>query len=144
MALEQDAANLPTFYKNLRAADAGVRYWAIVGCFNLQQSNNLNMRVIRTSLDDTSHHVRIMAAWILYRDGDKQAAQRCWNELLSESSYASLKIFNIVDWIGDGVEPYAAAMKSCTFSHQGYVARMQDYLGTKPAAPQKARKKKKR
>jgi hypothetical protein len=141
MALEQDAANLPTLYKNLRAADGGVRYWAIVGCFNLQPSSDLNMQVIRTSLADTSHHVRIMAAWILYRDGDKQAAQRCWNELLRESSYASLKIFNIVDWIGDGVEPYAEAMKACTFSHQNYVPRMQEYLGTKPDGPKKRNKK---
>jgi hypothetical protein len=142
MALEQDAANLPTFYENLRASDAGVRYWAIVGCFNLPESNALNMEVVRASLADSSHHVRIMAAWILYRDGDKKSAQSCWNELLSESSYASLKIFNIIDWVGDGVEPYAEAMKACTFSHQGYVARMQEYLGTKPDSRKNAGKKK--
>ena len=87
------------------------------------------METIRESLDDQSHHVRIMAAWILYRAGDKAAAQACWNQLLAESSYASLKIFNIIDWIGDGVEPYTAAMKACTFSHGGYVARMQQYVG---------------
>ena len=142
LALEQDAANLPTFYKNLSASDAGVRYWAIVGCFNLQQSTALNMQFIRASLGDRSHHVRVMAAWILYRNGDKQPAQQCWNELLRESSYASLKIFNVIDWIGDGVEPYAEAMKSCEFSHQGYVARMQDYLGTKPVRQKNSRKAK--
>ena len=35
----------------------------------------------------------------------KQVAQDCWNGLLKENSYASLKIFNIIDWIGDDTEP---------------------------------------
>ena len=128
LALEQNPGNVSTFYKNLTAADSGVRYWAIVGCFNLQEDTPLDLDIIRKSLGDRSHHVRIMAAWILYRDGDKAAARACWNELLKSSSYASLKIFNIIDWIGDGVEPYAEAMKACSYSHQGYVSRMQKYL----------------
>ncbi len=85
-----------------------------------------------------------MAAWILYRDGDKPAAQACWNELLESSSYASLKIFNIIDWIGDGIEPYADAMKACNFSHDGYVGRMQEYMGVKEKAPAKNRDRKTR
>ena len=85
-----------------------------------------------------------MAAWILYRAGDKSAAQACWNNMLKNSSYASLKIFNIVDWIGDGTEPYVEAMKACDFSHGGYVARMQQYLGVAlPPAPRKRNRKKK-
>ena len=129
LALKQDAANLPTFYKDLTDDDPGVRYWAIVGCFNLQQNAVLDRQIIKNSLADECHHVRIMAAWILFRDGDKQSAQACWNDLLKESSYASLKIFNIIDWIGAGAEPYLEAMKVCKFKHQGYVQRMQDYMG---------------
>ncbi len=144
-ALKQDAANLPHFYQDLADQDAGVRYWAIVGCFNLQESTPLDLEIIRKSLHDDSHHVRVMAAWILYRGGDKAAAQECWNSLLRESSYASLKIFNVVDWIGDGVEPYAEAMKACDFSHGGYVARMKTYLGVagdaKPARKQQRKAK---
>ena len=85
-----------------------------------------------------------MAAWILYRAGDKSAAQACWNNMLKNSSYASLKIFNIVDWIGDSTEPYVEAMKACKFSHGGYVARMQQYLGVAlPPAPRNRNRKKK-
>ncbi|MDA1163786.1 MAG: sulfatase [Planctomycetota bacterium] len=141
-ALGQRSSNLAGFYRDLGHADAGIRYWAIVGCFNLQESTTLDMAVIRKSLDDASHHVRIMAAWILYRGGDKAAGQACWNELLKSSSYASLKIFNIVDWIGDGTEPYAEAMKSCEFSHGGYVGRMQQYLGVKPKQQKTERNRK--
>ncbi|MCP4783299.1 MAG: sulfatase [Fuerstiella sp.] len=143
LALQQDAANVPAFYKDLNAADAGVRYWAIVGCFNVQEQSSLNLDIIKKSLADECHHVRIMAAWILYRRGDKESAQACWNELLSESSYASLKIFNIIDWIGDGHEPYTAAMKACSFSHSGYVARMQQYMGVAKTPEKKKRNRKK-
>jgi N-sulfoglucosamine sulfohydrolase len=142
-ALEQDSSNIVRFYADLNAQDAGVRYWAIVGCFNLQESASLDLDIIRESLNDESHHVRIMAAWILYRGGDKSAAENCWNQLLKESSYASLKIFNIIDWIGDGVEPYEDAMKACEFSHGGYVGRMQQYLGVKPQPQKKQRSRQK-
>lgn len=132
LALELNPKNLETFYKNLNDKDSGIRYWAIVGCFNLQHKASLDMDIIRKSLTDDSDHVRVMAAWIFYRDGDKEIAQACWNELLRNDSYASLKIFNVIDWIGDGIEPYKDAMKACNFSHNGYVARMQEYLDVKP------------
>jgi len=128
-ALEENPANLATFYASLKDADSGIRYWAINGCFHLQESAPLDMELIRDCLSDDSHHVRAMAAWILYRSGDKAAAQACWNELLANDSYASLKIFNIIDWIGDGNEPYRDAMAACNFSHEGYVKRMQSYMG---------------
>lgn len=139
VALQDDPQNLSQLYKNLKSADAGVRYWGIVGCFFLQDKTTLDMNVVKAALNDESHHVRIMAAWILYRSGDKKSAQDCWNQLLADSSYASLKIFNIIDWIGDGTEPYTEAMTACSFSHEGYVARMQEYTGT--ASPAKKEKK---
>lgn len=129
LALEQDPANVAALMEQLKSKNLGVRYWAIVGLFNLQQQVNLDMAAIKDCLNDESHHVRIMAAWILYRDGDKATAQACWNELLNTSSYASLKIFNIVDWIGDGHDAYKDAMANCEFSHSGYVERMQEYMG---------------
>ena len=105
-------------YCALAEADQGVRYWAMVGLYNAQRAKvEVDIDFVREYLNDESHHVRVMAAWILYRSGDKAAAQACWNELLKEGSYASLKIFNIIDWIGDGVEPYKDAMKACEFSN---------------------------
>ncbi|MFK7818199.1 MAG: sulfatase-like hydrolase/transferase [Planctomycetaceae bacterium] len=120
--------------------DPGLRYWGIVGLFHMQNQIEIDLDLVRNSLQDDSHHVRIMAAWILYRAGEKAAARDCWNGLLRESSYASLKIFNIIDWIGDGTEPYTEAMKACEYSHGGYVSRMQQYVGVKPKADKKPRK----
>jgi len=141
LALAQNPANLPAFYRDLTNPDSGIRYWAIVGCFNLQQRAPLDMKIIRKRLSDKSDHVRAMAAWIVYRDGDKSTAQHCWNAMLKNSSYASLKILNIIDWIGAGTEPYADAIKACQFDHGGYVARMKLYFGL--GQPEKKNRKKK-
>ncbi|MGI9240451.1 MAG: sulfatase, partial [Verrucomicrobiales bacterium] len=142
-ALGQDPENLKSFYKNLGSPDSGIRYWSTVGIFNLPGGTELDLDLIRMALEDDSHHVRIMAAWILYRAGEKEIAQKCWNDLLTESSYASLKIFNIIDWIGDGNGPYMEAMRACSFDHGGYVKRMQLYMGAIEEAPKKRRNRKK-
>ena len=128
LALENDPTNLDKLHGRLAHEDSGVRYWAVVGLFNIQDRADLDLDKIRDVLEDENHHARIMAAWILYRAGDQATARKTWNTLLTDSSYASLKIFNIIDWIGDGAAPYQEAMAACEFSHQGYVKRMQEYL----------------
>lgn len=138
-ALRQDPRNIDQLYADLNAKDAGVRYWSVVGCFLLQESTALDLDRIRQTLDDDSHHVRVMAAWILYRGGDKTTAQATWNQLLRENSYASLKVFNVIDWIGDGIEPYAESMKRCDYSHGGYVDRMKEYMGVAKQPEKKAK-----
>ena len=142
LALQQDPAKLSALYRDLQHPNFGVRYWAVVGCFNLQSMAELNLDRIETLLEDDSHHVRAMAAWILYRGGRKQVAKDCWNALLSEDSYASLKILNIIDWIGEGTDAYAEAITTCQYSHGGYVARMQQYFGLEQPK-KKANKRKK-
>lgn len=144
VALTEAPTALPALYKLLGSKSAGIRYWGIVGCFNLQGKVSLDKKLIKKVLKDDSHHVRAMAAWILYREGDKAIAQSTWNELLNGSSYASLKIFNVIDWIGDGTAPYMEAMKACEFSHQNYVSRMQGYLGAGNSKSKKTKTKKKK
>ena len=141
LALEQNPSHLPTLYKNLSDGDSGVRYWAIVGLFNLGKLAKIDLGKVKNLLADESHHNRIMAAWILHNHGEKKLARDTWNGLLEGSSYASLKILNIIDWIGDGPADYMDAIKACKFEHGGYVKRMQQYLGAAP--PEKKRKKRK-
>jgi N-sulfoglucosamine sulfohydrolase len=132
LANEAEATALPKLMALLDAEDSGLRYWGMVGCFNLQGDADVDIARIRKSLDDSSHHVRIMAAWIVYRSGDKASARACLNELLRSHSYASLKILNIIDWMGEGAEPYAEAIKACKYDHGGYVKRMQKMLSIQP------------
>jgi len=128
MALEQDPANMSVFYNNLNDADSGIRYWAIVGCFNLQGRTPLDPIILHSALRDPSHHVRIMAAWTLYKEGDKPAAQACWSELLENDSYASLMVLNVLDWVGDGFEPYLDSIKACQTESDGYVERIRQCI----------------
>ena len=129
LAMKQDPANLQTFYRNLSHSDSGIRYWSVIGCFHLQGDAKLDHELIRKCLNDDSDHVRAMAAWILYREGERSDAQLCWNQLLSNSSYASLEVFNIIDWIGDGHTPYVPAMRACHYDHGEYIDRMKSYFG---------------
>ncbi|QEG38631.1 sulfatase family protein [Roseimaritima ulvae] len=135
LALKQQPANRPIFYCALGEADAALRYWGMVGLFLLQDDADIDLKLVREFLDDESHHVRAMAAWIVYRSGDRSAAQKCWNQLLANDSYASLKVLNMIDWIGDGIDPYREAIKACRYDHGGYVARMQKYFGVSDSKP---------
>lgn len=127
-ALAPSTDNLPQFYKALQHEDSAIRYWATIGLFYLQETGKVDFQRVRALLDDECHHVQLMAAWMLYRDGDQQAARDCWNRLLQNDSYASLKILNVIDWIGDDIQPYREAIQGCQYSHGGYVKRMQQYL----------------
>lgn len=132
MALQPTASDLEALQNLLASEDVGVRYWATVGCFHLSatvDAGRIDLDAIRNLLTDDSHHVRAMAAWALYRCGEQVVARECWNQLLRESSYASLKVLNIIDWIGEGPEPYADSIKACKFEHGNYITQMKEYYG---------------
>ena len=129
LALKNDPSTLPALMDKMKSADSGVRYWGMVGCFLLQGKTNIDLETIKPFLKDDSHEVRALAAWMLYRAGQKDVAKQTWNDLLANHSYASLKVTNIIDWIGEGTEEYADAIKACNFSHGGYVDRMKEYFG---------------
>ncbi|MDD7986803.1 sulfatase-like hydrolase/transferase [Lentisphaera marina] len=131
LALKNDPLNLDALTQKLKDSDSGVRYWATVGLFNLQEQIAVDAKIIQPLLLDESHHVRIMAAWMFYKNGDKTTARKTWKQLLRESSYASLKIFNIIDWIKDDPSLYLESMKACEYSHGNYVNRMKEQFGIK-------------
>lgn len=141
-AVEATPLSLPKLYANLDHKDSAVRYWGMVGCFNLVDKTDLDLKKIESHLSDESHEVRALAAWILYKKGNKPAAQKTWNDLLANSSYASLKVTNIIDWIGDDISPYKESILKCNFSHSGYVDRMKENFGL--VVPKAKKKKKKK
>ena len=101
VALEQDPANLPALEALLGSPDSGLRYWGTVGCFLIghQPADFLG-------IDEDLHEVRIMAAWLLIRSGEKEAGLACLRELLEENSYATLTVLNALEWISED-EPKA-------------------------------------
>ena len=121
LALEQNATNLPALEELLQSADSGLRYWGIVGCFLLN-----DQKAGFQCLGDDSHEVRSMAAWLLIRTGEKKKGFACLDHLLKENSYATLKVLNILDWIGDDAEPLIPTVRSMKYTN--YEGRMQEHL----------------
>ncbi len=95
LALEMDKKNLPALKKLMGSDDSGLRYWGIVGCFLLDDPSEAY-----SCLNDESHEVRAMAAWLLIRSGNKEDGFECLMQLIEENSYAILKVLNIIDWMG--------------------------------------------
>ena len=69
LGLEQDPKHLSALMTALKDPDLGVRYWAMAGLLPLQDKVDLDLDVIQAHLEDESHEVQALAAWILYNGG---------------------------------------------------------------------------
>ncbi|HEY5653349.1 MAG TPA: sulfatase-like hydrolase/transferase [Pontiella sp.] len=133
LALQQDPDNLPSLLQLLDHQDSGVRYWGMIGCYLLADEASSAQPRILQALDDESHVVRAMAAYTLYQQGKTDVAKTCFKDLLKNSSYASLLVLNIIDWIGNGPDEYRDEIAACHLKDRGYVDRMKEYFGFKKA-----------
>jgi len=125
IALEANPDKLDRLRIMLTNDDPGIRYWAITGCFLL----NDQLAAMKV-LNDASHEVRAMAAWTLIRTGEVEKGKKVLEALLLENSYATLKVLNIIDWMGDEGESLMETVKSLelTRGSQNYEIPMQEGL----------------
>lgn len=100
LALEQDPENLPQLEQLLESTDVGLRYWGMTGCFLL----NAEPARIDSLLQDSSHEVRLMAAWLMMRTGKQQKGLKSMEGLLQENSYAMLSVLNVIDRMGEAAK----------------------------------------
>jgi len=121
LALEENPENLSALEKLISNPDCGLRYWGTVGCFLLNEK-----KAGVQCLKDESHEVRAMAAWLLIRTGEKEKGLQCLENLLKENSHASLKVLNIIDWMGDDGKVLIPVVRSLKVDK--YEARMQQTL----------------
>ncbi len=124
LALEENESNLLALRGLLKSSDIGLRYWGIVGCFLLNDTQSA-----LKCLEDDSHEVRAMAGWLLLRSGDKKVGLQCLEHLLKENSYATLSVLNIIDWVGDDAKPLLPTVQSLKVKN--YERKMQLQLLTK-------------
>jgi hypothetical protein len=106
----------------IKDPDSGIRYWGAVGCFLV----NAKPDGIHALLEDESHEVRAMVAWLLIKTGEKEQGFQCLSTLLKENSYATLKVLNIIDWMGDDGKVLMPLVQSLKF--EKYEAQMQEDL----------------
>ncbi len=129
LALEKDPANLSRLRNLLDSPDSGLRYWGIVGCFLL---NNREAGFL--GLDDESHEVRAMAAWLLINSGEAEKGFQCLENLLKTNSYATLKVLNIMDWIGPDAAVLLPTVKELTL--ENYEERIQSSILSSMRVPE--------
>ena len=111
VALEEDSKNISKLKEMLDHPDCGVRYWGMVGCFLLNETS-----VAEQGMQDESHEVRAMAAWLAVKNGQQEKALECLREMLDEKSYATLTILNLLDWMGDDAKLMLPYLLECDFS----------------------------
>ena len=129
IALSAVAADLPKLLNMLEHADSGIRYWGMVGVFLLKDASKGELnRVRNVAKGDESDHVRVMAAYALNQFGETEEAQATFNDLLKSGSHATLKILNIIDWIGGDRSVYRDGFLAAK-SAGSYPQRMVDYFG---------------
>ena len=121
LALEENETNLPALRRLLKSPDLGLRYWGIVGCFLLNDTQSAF-----TCLEDDSHEVRAMAGWLLLRSGNKKIGLQCLEQLLKENSYATLSVLNIMDWAEDDAKPLLPTIQALKLKN--YEEKMQLHL----------------
>ncbi|MDZ8119112.1 sulfatase-like hydrolase/transferase [Pontiella agarivorans] len=122
VALMQEPSNRPILTDMLSNPDSGIRYWGVVGLFLL----NENPAAVDALLTDESHEVRAMAAWLTIRCGDRDKGLDTLKQMLEQRSYATLKILNILDWIGDDAKSLLPTVKQV--DHNRYENDMRDNL----------------
>ena len=121
LALEENETNLHALRSLLKSPDLGLRYWGIVGCFLLNDTQSAF-----TCLEDDSHEVRAMAGWLLLRSGNKKIGLQCLEQLLKENSYATLSVLNIMDWAEDDAKPLLPTIQALKLKN--YEEKMQLHL----------------
>ncbi len=118
LALEQNPKNQKELYSMLNSKDIGIRYWGIVGSFLI---NNKEAGI--KALNDKSHEIRAMAAWLLIRTGEKEKGFACLNNLIDQNSYAILTVLNIVDWLGEEGRNLMPAVRQLNFGANDVVKK---------------------
>jgi arylsulfatase A-like enzyme len=109
LALEQKEENRPALEKLLADSDCGLRYWGITGCFLLG-----HQKAGFQCMEDESHEVRALAAWLLIRTGEQEKGLKVLENLLEQESYALLSVLNMIDWLGDDGKALMPSVRSIT------------------------------
>jgi len=125
-ALRAKPEQVPALLEMLSHPDSGIRYWGMTGLCLLGENARSQIQTIRKLTNDSSHAVRAITAFTLFRLGEKEAARTCFKQLLKNDSYAALQVLNMIDWLGDRGDHYSDAIRECSFSHQKFVQNIKE------------------
>jgi len=112
IALKNDPANVDQLTEFLKDKDRGVRYWGAVGLMMLGKDAQPAKKALLSTLDDPSDNVRLIAAWALIKLGEQKAGHDTIVNLLNSGSYATLKILNVIAWMGKEGKQFTPTLKA--------------------------------
>lgn len=126
-ALEQDPKNIAHLISDLDSEYIGERYWAATGLMMLAPDAPKAKEALRSALEDSSHNVRLIAAWALIKHGDKPAATSTIRKMIRGNSYALLEILNAIDWMGEEGKVFHPDLRKLKYT-KGRVKIMLDWI----------------
>lgn len=130
-ALVGEAQWLPQLMALAQDADPGLRFWGCVGLQRLGEAASGAAHLLPALLEDPDHEVRGMAAWFAMTVGQKEAGLKTLQDLLDQSSYATLWILNLADYMGEDAKVLAPSLPNIDTDktdEPGYVKRMIGYF----------------
>ena len=96
LALKKNPKHLPKLREMMESTDIGQRYWGMIGCFLLNDSESATKGII-----DESDEIKAMAAWLLIRTGKKSEGKAVLRRLIEQNSYATFTTLDMMLWMGD-------------------------------------------
>lgn len=104
-------ADEAAFLRNLESKDASVRYWGVIGLANVERRSEAAGRALHKAMKDESGAVRIEAANLLARSGDRKAMKALLQELRSEDMNLVLHAMRTVELLGERARTAIPAVK---------------------------------
>jgi len=125
IAIQGNPVLLPKLITMLEHEDAGVRYWAAVGCLILGEKTNPALQKLRSRLDDPAPNVRAVAAEILGKSDSPEKPLGVLKDLLYHSNEkVRLHAINAVDNLDENALPILASIKDKMNDDSNYIVRV--------------------
>jgi N-sulfoglucosamine sulfohydrolase len=99
LALARNKENLKPLTQGLKANDPAIRYWSVVGLLLLEKGAKPAIPSLKKVLDDQDE-IPPLAAWAIYKAGDKTFAEKWMLETITNNS-GNKMLANVLDWMGE-------------------------------------------
>jgi N-sulfoglucosamine sulfohydrolase len=99
LALARETENLKTLTQGLKAKDPVMRYWSVVGLLLLEKGSKPAIPALKKVLDD-SDEIPALAAWAIYKAGDKAFAEKWMLETITDNP-GNKMLANVLDWMDE-------------------------------------------
>jgi hypothetical protein len=117
LALARNKENLKPLTQGLKANDPAIRYWSVVGLLLLEKGAKPAIPSLKKVLDDQDE-IPPLAAWAIYKAGDKTFAEKWMLETITNNS-GNKMLANVLDWMGENSHAILAKIPAGKLPQKG-------------------------